>query len=185
MPVESTPLLNKSDGRMKPFAFQGAWVHHHHKGNTLDVGWIHKVSPRSMNEWYGIQEAIGLTDNGLQPDGTPAGYHRAAHSAGIGTLRWGMKRDHWHLDMWNLYLDKINNSTWMQLELHKGHWMLGSIYSFQAPLAYQKTLEYGKRYVQPDERGRVLSLAGTYRQNGWQFKSAYSRAFATGRYLFP
>lgn len=185
IPVEYTPLLNKSDGRMKPFAFQGLWFHNKHKSHILDAGWIHKVSPRSMTEWYAMSEAIGLTDNGFQPDGSPARYHESIHSRGAGTLRWGVKKERWHLDVWNLYLDKVNNSSWVQLEFQNPHWMLGGIYSFQAPLAYQKTLEYEKRYVQPDENGQVLSLTGSYRKNGWEIKTAYSRAFDTGRYLFP
>lgn len=185
IPVEQTPLLNKSDGRMKPFAFQGLWFHHHRKGNTVDAGWIHKVSPRSMTEWYEMKETMGLTDNGFQPDGTPAHYRGAVHSRGIGTLRWGIKREMWRLDVWNLYLDKVNNSSWAQLEFQNPHWMLGGIYSLQVPLAYQKTLQYEKRYVQPDERGQVLSLTGSYRQNRWQIRTAYTRAFDTGRYLFP
>lgn len=31
IPIEHTPLLNKSDGRMKPFAFQGMWLHYQQK----------------------------------------------------------------------------------------------------------------------------------------------------------
>lgn len=187
IPVEYTPLLNESDGRMKPFAFQGSWLHHSIKNDQwiIDAGWFHKVSPRSMTEWFPMDEAIGMTDNGFQPDGTKAKYAHHIASKGIGSAHLGKKSEFWKLNFWNVYLDKVINTSWAQVEYSRAHWFLGAVWSYQIQLQNQQQLAYENRYVQPDENGQVLSLAGKYKEGATELKITYSRSFKTGRYLFP
>ena len=73
---------------MKPFAFQGAWLHHKDEKLQADVAWIHRVSPRSMTEWFSMEEAIGLTDNGYLPNGEKAAYEGTTHSQGLAMFIW-------------------------------------------------------------------------------------------------
>ena len=62
---------------------------------------------------------------------------------------------------------------------------MGMIYSYQIPDSYQKQLAYESRYVQPNENGQVASFMLKYKNGHSQIKAAYSKAFETGRYLFP
>lgn len=187
IPTEFTPLLNKSDGRMQAFAFQGGWFHHHSEENKwlVDVAWIRKVSPRSMTKWFSMDEAIGISDNGFQPNGKKAKYLNKTPTEGIGISHLERKNNHWKLNIWNFYLDKMMNSSWLQLEYSKQNWQLGGIYSYQIPLLYQKKLDYEERYIQPGENGQVLSVQGKYKHSYSEFRLAYSKAFDSGRYLFP
>lgn len=183
--IPYTPLVNKSDGRMKPFAFQGGWIQQQWDSTLIDGGWIHKVSPRSMTEWFSNTELFGWNDNGWQPDGSKAAYLHHTPSAGIGIVHIGQAHKHWKADAWNVYTDKLINTTWAQLEYHNQHWKSGLIYAYQIPHNYQQKVEYNERYTQPDENGQVLSAMVQYETNGWGFKTAYTHAFASGRFLTP
>ncbi len=185
IPVEYTPLLNKSDGRMKPFAFQGGWLHHKNEKFQADVAWIHKVSPRSMTEWFPMDEVIGLTDNGYLPNGEKAEYEETTHSQGLAIVHLGKEFKNLKFNFWNFHLDKFINTSWLQLEYSKQHWQAGMIYSYQIPNAYQENLPYENRYVQPNENGQVASFMLKYNNGSSQFKAAYTKAFESGRYLFP
>jgi hypothetical protein len=69
------PLINKSDGRMQGFAFEGIYSHIAvDSATTIKVSVLTGVSPRSYYQWYSLTEAIGLLSNGYQPDGTAADY---------------------------------------------------------------------------------------------------------------
>ena len=185
IPVEYTPLLNESDGRMKPFAFQGGWLHHKDEKLQADVAWIHRVSPRSMTEWFPMDETIGLTDNGYLPNGEKADYKEVTHSQGLAIVHLGKEFKNLNANFWNFHLDKFINTSWLQLEYAKKKWELGMIYTYQIPDAYQKKLAYENRYVQPNENGQVVSFLLKYKNGHSQIKAAYSKAFETGKYLFP
>ncbi|MBP6661465.1 MAG: hypothetical protein KA172_00095 [Paludibacter sp.] len=185
IPVEHTPLLNKSDGRMKPFAFQGGWLHHKGEKFQADVAWIHKVSPRSMTEWFSMEEAIGLTDNGYSPNGEKADYKETTHSQGLAIVHLGKEFKNLNINFWNFHLDKFINTSWLQLEYSKKNWQVGVIYSYQVPHSYQKQLAYENQYAQSNENGQVASFLLKYSKGHSQIKAAYSKAFESGRYLFP
>ncbi|WP_236970886.1 hypothetical protein [Membranihabitans marinus] len=177
--------MNSSDGRMISFAFSGGWLHHSTSGWVFDGAWINKVSPRSMTEWFTIKEAIGLIDKGYQPNGHITEIANHHSSSGIGLAHVGKKENHWNIDLWNIYLDKTINTSYFRLEYMKNKWQYGLIYTFQSPLLYQEGLNYDNRYIQPDEKGRVLSLMGQYCVHNTSIQIAYSRAFNSGRFLFP
>ena len=185
IPVEYTPLLNKSDGRMKPFAFQGAWLHLKDEKFHADIAWIHRFSPRSMTEWFSMDEVIGLTDNGYLPNGEKADYKETTHSQGLAIVHLGKGLKNLKANFWNFHLDKFINTSWLQLEYTKKNWELGMVYSYQIPNAYQENLPYENRYVQPNENGQVASFMLKYNNGSSQFKAAYTKAFESGRYLFP
>ena len=74
---------------MKPFAFQGAWLHLKDEKFHADIAWIHRFSPRSMTEWFSMDEVIGLTDNGYLPNGEKADYKETTHSQGLAIVHLG------------------------------------------------------------------------------------------------
>jgi len=185
IPVEYTPLLNKSDGRMKPFAFQGAWSHHKNEKFQADIAWIHRVSPRSMTEWFSMEDAIGLTDNGYLPNGEKGDYEGTTHSQGLAIFHLGKVFKNLNANFWNFHFDKFINTSWVQLEYTKQNWQAGVIYSYQIPNSYQKKFAYENRYVQPNENGQVASFMLKYKKAASQIRAAYSKSFESGRYLFP
>ena len=187
--IDQGPLLLKRDGRMKPFVYRGFWAEVNEiKKTKLYAGWIHGVSPRGMTEWYSLNEAIGLNNNGFQPNGEKADYHEVANTKGLGVLgvqtKLGKKGK---LTFWNYYLHRLYNTNWLQYDYKGQHWFGGVQYVFQFSDPYQKSLEYTNRYYQPDEYGHVVSA-----QVGYQFpkknvalSAAYLHGFDQGRFLFP
>ncbi|WP_224491060.1 hypothetical protein [Robertkochia flava] len=185
MEIEDTPLLNESDDRMKPFAFKGVWMHLDQRGHTLDLSWIDRVSPRSTVEWFDFNEAIGIEDNGYQPNGTPAHYHERTESRGIALLNYEYRYDHWRFRYNHWYLHRISNTGMLHLEYDIPGWRFGMQYALQTPDHFQAALPYAERYMQEGEQGQVFSSMAEFRRSGWMVNASFSKAFASGRFLFP
>lgn len=184
--IEDTPLLNRTDDRMKPFAFKGVWLHLQLKEHqALFVSWLDRISPRSTVEWFDFNEGIGLADNGFQPDGTEAEYHEHQNSQGVALLGFEGEHNNWRLKAYHWYVHHINHTSWLEFGRHLGNWDLGLQYALQFPDSYQQELEYAQRYVQPGENGQVLSGQISYGSGDWKFRGAFSQAFSSGRFLFP
>lgn len=180
-----TVLLNKSDGRMMTFSFQGAWLHHRKDNISIDFGWIHRFSPRSMTNWYSTQNTIGLSDNGYQPNGKPAIYKEKIPSKGLGIAHIQNKTKNFTFDYWQFHLDKVMSTSWLQAEFSKENWLVGGIFSYQIPFSYQNKLAYNERYIQTNEKSKVASFTLAYSKIKYGFQFAYSKAFSGGRFLFP
>lgn len=184
--IEDTPLLNRSDERMKPFAFKGVWIHYRPgKNQVMRLAWLDRISARSTVEWFDFNEGIGLTDNGYQPDGHPAEYHEHQESSGVALL--GYEREFRDLDLrfHHWYIHHIGHTGWLELNYHLKDWELGLQYALQAPDRFQRGLEYEQRYLQPGEHGQVLSGRLCWKPLSWEFRAAYTHAFSSGRFLFP
>ena len=184
--IEDTPLMNRSDQRMKPFAFKGFWLNyapqlHHH----FQAAWIDRVSPRSTVEWFDFKEGIGLSDQGFQPDGSEAEYHENLDTQGLAMLGYLGHFDEFNVELYQFYIHHLSYISWAGLEYHKNGWNVGLQYSVQFPDAFQKDLEYEQRYIQPEERGQVISSRVRYHFGQWDLWGAYTHAFDTGRFLFP
>ena len=185
MEIEDTPLLNQSDGRMKPFAFKGVWLHLEDGGHDLELSWIDKVSPRSTTEWYDFNEALGIMNNGYQPDGTHARYYERTESRGIALLDYTYRRKGWKMRYNHWYLHRVFHTGMINAEYNVSGWRFGGQYALQVPDGSLEELSYEERYMQPEETGQVMSALSEFRVSGWLFKAAYSRAFSSGRFLFP
>ena len=62
---------------------------------------------------------------------------------------------------------------------------MGLQYALQFPDTFQKDLVYNQRYVQPEENGQALSGQLRWEPGAFDIKAAYTRAFSSGRFLFP
>ena len=184
--IEDTPLMNRTDNRMKPFAFKGVWFHLQVKEqHALFLSWIDRISPRSTVEWFDFNEGIGLADNGFQPDGSEAEYRENQESKGVALLGFEGAQHNWRLKVYQWYIHHLNQTSWLELGYTQKNWDIGLQYSLQFPLSYQRELPYEQRYMQPDERGQVLSGQVRYRSGDWTLRGAFSQAFSSGRFLFP
>ena len=184
--IENTPLLNRTDERMKPFAFRGVWFHLQMKEDkALFFSWLDRISPRSTVEWFDFNEGIGLADNGFQPDGTEAEYHEHQQSKGVALLGFEGEQNNWRLKAYHWYIHHLNHTSWIELGHSQKNWDLGLQYALQFPGQYQERLDYAQRYVQPGEHGQVLSGKVRYLTGDWNLSAAFSQAFDSGRFLFP
>ncbi|MDH5396974.1 MAG: OprD family outer membrane porin [Cyclobacteriaceae bacterium] len=185
--IQSTPLLSRRDGRMKPFAFEGLWSELNElKHVKVNLGWIFAVSPRAMTEWYKANEAIGMNNNGFQPDGQKANYHENTQSSGVGVVGINYKPSaKWSVQFWEYYFDNIMNVNWLQVDYRSEGLLFGAQYALELPDKYLDGLVYEQRYMQPDEKGQVLAFRGGYKVNQMEYSLNYAHSFKTGRFLFP
>ena len=176
--TEFTPLLNKSDGRMKPFAHSGAWVHlNFNSAHQVNIGWLDGVSPRATTQWFAMDE--------VQPNGEKADYHNFYSSSGIGIINYNFRNEHFQLNFYDYYHDKIMNTIWAEVAYKLTDFSFGIQYVYQNPFSYSEDLAYINRYVQPGENGQVLSSQLGWEQAGLKLAFAYTHAFDSGRFLFP
>ena len=184
--TEYTPLLNHSDGRMKPFAHRGGWAHLNlTPQHQVNLGWLNGVSPRATTEWFSIEEGIGLFYNGYQPNGELAEYHEHYPSSGIGIANYNFQKNNFSFKFYDLYIDKLINTVWAEVGLDVNSFNLGVQYVYQTPMKFNEELHYENRYVQPDENGQVLSSQLGWKNDKLNFAFAYTHAFDSGRFLFP
>lgn len=182
------PLFLRRDGRMKPFVYRGLWIEHrasdqHH----FYGGYINGVSPRGMTEWYSINEAIGVLNNGFQYDGSKATYHEVAQSRGIGVFGYKFQSDDIGFQAWDYYIDRLYNTLWIEGSFNRKHLYAGVQYVYQQACNHQSNIELNQRYFQPEDRANVIALKVGYKTIGENIKlsTAYLHGYGTGRFLFP
>lgn len=187
MDINRGPLLLRRDGRMIPFVYQGLWGEVHElKNHTFYAGWINGVAPRGFTEWYNLNEAIGINNNGFEPDGTKGHYKGTANTKGIAVL--GLKSsslENLKIMAWNYWFHNMMNITWLQLDGQYDQFYAGVQYVHERPTYHQDELEYNDRYMQPNERANILSSQIGYKLRQLDISGAYLHGFSTGRFLFP
>lgn len=185
--INTRPLFLRRDGRMKPFAYRGFWSEWEElKHQKITLGWIDGVSPRGMTEWFSIEEAIGLNNNGFEPNGDKAHYHESAEMKGIGVIGYENEViEGWKWQLWNHYFHHLTNMLWLQSDYQKENWHLGLQYVHESAAEFQSELDYDHRYMQPDEKANVMSLLMARKLGKFRLSASYLHAFDTGRFLFP
>jgi hypothetical protein len=184
--TEYTPLINNSDGRMSPFAHQGAWIHYQiNRMSTLDIGFVNKVSPRSTSEWFSLDDAIGLFNTGFQTTGENLDYQGFTDSKGLGVLKYAYTNSKFNFEFYDVYIHHVLNTVWLEADYTWNQWNFGSQYVYQQASAFQEELPSANQYIFTNENGQVLSTQLTWMPQSWKFSLAYSRLFNTGRFLFP
>ncbi|WP_306643800.1 hypothetical protein [Sanyastnella coralliicola] len=186
--INHGPLLLRRDGRMKPFVYRGLWSKWVVNEKTeLYLGWIDGVSPRGMTEWYSLNEAIGIANNGFQYDGSEAFYHEEGQTKGmaIAGIEWQSSLIKWQV--WNHHLHRITNISWGQADLSYHNWEVGVQYAFQTAASRQRALDSNHRYYQPHEQAHVFCLQiGRHSTKEELFLSAAALAsLDQGRFLYP
>lgn len=183
---EYHPLINKSDGRMQGFAIQGI-----NSRITVDstafisVAVINAVAPRSFMQWYRLSDAIGLVNSGYQPDGTAAAYKRRTGADAIVYIGMLKQLGRLTVTIWDTHLQGIANTFWAEVSYKVKKFVTGFQYSYQFSCHGQQGLPYAARYAQPGENGQVASIMAGYKASGFEASLAYTKAFSSGRFLFP
>jgi hypothetical protein len=104
-----TSFVNPTDGRMKPYAFQGFNLELNELEKTkIKALWITHVSPRSTVEWYSLEESLGIYAEGFTPQGDTARYHHHVSSGGLAIF--GLDHTfnrHIKVEGWYYYADNL------------------------------------------------------------------------------
>ena len=184
--IDEGPLLKRRDGRMKPFVYKGLWTNWKpNKKIHVSNGFIWGVSPRGMTEWYDLNEAIGILNNGKVDDSTSVHYHEKTESKGM--LVNGVQTQigqNIYLQFWNYYLHHVQNTSWLQTEWKKDKFGFGAQYVLQLPDNYQKMLDINQRYM--DKTSHTISGMAYFKMNEHLLiKGAQLFALGEGRFVFP
>lgn len=186
IPIDKTPLINQRDGRMKPYAFEGGMAHLNiNKKLKSNSFIIHGVSPRSTVEWFQLNEAIGLNNNGFTPDGNKSDYHTHLNSNFLIAQELNYKTPLFSVSIWDFYLDKTFNLNWLQLEIENNNWKFGLIGVNQKGLNYQKSLPIESQYYTPNTSINIISSIIQKKFKTSSIAISRSDLFGNGRFLFP
>lgn len=186
MLARDTPLFSRSDGRMRPFHYRGAWLDYQKNPNhQFSFAWLTHVLPRSMSEWFTINQSIGILSNGFQPDGQQANYKGMYNSKGAGIFSYQFNKNNLQFSTHQFLIHDILYTSFLEAHYHFSQWSLGAQYALQKGTASNRRLDFVNRYIQPDETPQVVSLQLSYARPTYSFNLAYSYALPTGRMLFP
>lgn len=183
--ILNTPLVNASDGRMKPFVFTGLYgIHQTAKKWEMHYAWIYGVSPRSTTHFYSLEEAIGMNNNGYNLDGTKANYsdHISTKGLGIFALK-GKVSDQTNVQIWNYHLDQINHTIWTQID-HKFNSFYGGIQYIHQFSMQEDGLDIDY-FHHPDQKTNIIALKAGKKFDHFDHSLSYSRGSASGRFVFP
>ncbi len=188
MNIDEDPLLKRRDGRMMSFVYQGLWNRIDLNKNThVYNGFINGVAPRGMTKWFSLNEAIGITNNGLLNDSTKMDYHQSAHTDGM--LVNGVVYEHKNtvkVQIWNYYLLHLHNTIWTQADFKVNKFGFGIQYVVQFADPYQNKLAEINQYFDPDKPSHSVALQLKYQLNQkLQVRAAHLYITDNGRFLFP
>lgn len=185
--IDETPLINKRDGRMKPFVFKGILGNFSvNKKHKIISGFINGVSPRGMTAWFSFKNVMGLNNNGLQPNGEEANYLNEFNSEGVFFM--GVNTEYSKnisAQVWNFHFDEMINVTWFEVKGAYKNWFSGIQYVFEIGTKGQANLNYASRYYQPQEKTNVISAQIGLKNQRLKSSFNYTHVFSSGRFLSP
>ena len=177
-----SPLLNPSDGRMKPYVYSGVGLGVElHKTFRINSRYINSLSPRSTTHFYGIGDNVGLFENGVNSEGENVDYSHQVKSdfIWVNSLYFKLKKG-WGLAYHNNFLDGININQYVDLSIEGVKWNYGVQFLNQGRLLNPHNVIYYDNQVQSN----VVSIQFERILNDCDLAINYSTVFG-GRFLFP
>ena len=186
IPINKTPLINQRDERMKPFAFEGLYneIEFTKRWKSKSII-IHGVSPRSTVEWFQLNDAIGLYDNGFSVNGNQSNYLGLLNSNYLIAQEINYKTEKTDFSLWNFYMDKLFNLNWLQLEINHNSWKLGLIGVHQFGLNDQSALTQENQYIAPKKSVNIVSSILERKSKTTAISLSRTDIFGDGRFVFP
>lgn len=187
-----TPFINHQDGRMRPTEVAGIWSEIHEIKNTkIEAGFLHKVSPRSTVEWYGVGESIGIYPSGVNADGTPSEYEHNLESKGIAML--GVTHQfnkNLSVKIWDVFTENIFNTIMIQSDLvipsgTESAWLGGLQYVFQSSINDGGNEDQSKTYFSKGSIAQTFGINLGWKNERFRTSLNYNRITADGRFLMP
>lgn len=184
--IDETPLLNERDDRMKAFAFKGFYGDWGiHKGFRMKNIFINGASPRSMVEWFPLNEVIGLNYNGYAINGELGDYHHHLKPDFLIANEILFKQDGLSIKLWNFVLDQTFHLNWFQSEWMEKSWEIGFIAMHQHPLNHQSKLEVTHQKLEANTNTFANSYLLGKNIGNLLIAGAFTHIYGDGRFIFP
>lgn len=177
-----SPLMNASDGRMKPYVYSGIEIDYDFKKRIkLSSRFINSISPRSTTHFYGLGDNIGIYSVGRNQNGDVIDYHHSIKSdfVLVNSVSFEGKKNI-KLEYYNYWLDRISLNHFFSLEKTYKKMELDIQYLRQGKLLSQVNSIYYDN--QSGSNVLVLQLRKKFRKI--LYRTNYSRVFGD-RFLFP
>lgn len=188
----NTPFINLQDGRMRPGAVEGVvlrireWEH-----ISIESGLLYAISPRSTDQWYRIENSLGLYASGVNPDGSKSDYYGHVNTAGIGYFgiiaKW---KEKFSMHGWDVFVENVMNTALLQVDLsqklsNKNHLVLSAQVIRQDGIGNGGNEEADKTYFSEDGKSMTYGLKIGYKSEKIETSVNYSWITGAGRYLMP
>lgn len=187
-----TPFVNPTDGRMKPYAFQGFNFEFNELEKTrMQALWITHVSPRSTVEWYSLEESLGVYSQGFTPAGDTAHYHEHVSSGGLAIIgvehsfNKNLKAQGWYYHAENL-LQTFYGRVETEVALNADFSLYGGVETvIQEKAGNGGNPQDDFTYVCPGDQSRVFGGQIGAKYAGFDLSFNALALNDQGRFLFP
>lgn len=188
----NTPFINFQDGRMSPTAVEGLWLDlKPNRKFNLKGGYLHRVSPRGTNNWYYINNSMGIYPAGVDETGAKSSYANQLSTRGLLLVEanWNFSKS-LAFKFNEVLVDNIINTLMVQLDLAKSINEATSL-SFSLQGLRQDAINDGGNINQQlnyTNRGHKAFTYGAriqYNQLSWTHSVNFNRISNDGRYLMP
>ncbi|NNE27511.1 MAG: hypothetical protein HKN09_11770 [Saprospiraceae bacterium] len=150
------------------------------------MGWIHGVSPRGITEWFSINEAVGILNNGKDCLGDPSHYHDVAQSKGIAVVNYNVELlSGFKLQLADYWIHHLMNTVWLQADYSIRSFLLGFQWVSQQSSNFQNGLEINQRYFDPQFASNTVAFRLGWSRDNFQMNINYLQGLDEGRFLFP
>ncbi|MBA4850969.1 OprD family outer membrane porin [Emticicia sp. BO119] len=189
--IPQTPFINPQDGRMRPTFVESAVVDLNEWKNLKIYGaYIWQMSPRSTIRWFNIGESIGLYPVGVGVTGESSKYKNNTSSSGIGIAGISYQNKRWNIQLWNNYVDNINNTGMLKVEWKSKpnagkNWLFGGQFIHQNTLGDGGNEDPAKAYAQKGNGANIISGRLGQQSNKFTWFLNATRITDKGRYLMP
>ena len=190
--VVETPLINRTDNRMKAYVSEGIWINFLRETfGEVHGGFLWRFSPRSTTEWFDAGESIGVYSQGMSVEGTPADY--AHHTQTPGVLVLGYQSPRWHnykFESWFYAAPDLLGTSFVQLAYQPDRittWTpFGGVqYLAQWPIGNGGSEIASHRYMDLDERVHLGGAELGVENRHFRFSGRYVYIAESGRFTFP
>ena len=188
----NTPFINLQDGRMSPTAVEGLWLDL--KPNSkfnLKGGYIHRVSPRGTNNWYYVNNSMGIYPVGVDEAGVKSKYTNQLSSRGLLIIEANWNFSKWLAFKFNdVMVDNIINTSMVQVDVAKRINDMNTL-SFSLQGMRQDAINDGgninEQLNYTDKGHKAFSYGARiqYNQMNWTHSLNFNRITNNGRYLMP
>jgi len=133
---------------------------------------------------------MGIYPVGVDINGKPSQYKGNTESKGVGILGATYRKKQWSVELWDTYLENINNTVFLKAEWKSKtvagkNWFIGSQFVRQNALGNGGNADPAKAYTQPGATSTVISgrIGRQSAKFDWYINA--TRITAEGRYLMP
>lgn len=183
----NSPLINPQDGRMIPTLVQGLWYTlNTKKSNTLQLGVLNKIAPRSTGKFFGIGESIGTYPVGRNTSGMASQYFGNTESDYIVLLNSSATiTDKLRVTIWNQYIDNISNTFYLKPTFNwTKNFSVAMEWLHQNKIGDGGNPNEALRYFN-DDSSDILGIKFNHSWNTSAVSLSYNRILPHGQFISP